>query len=275
MRLVYGLLSLGVRPVTPRSRQIDHKVIRVLEILALPAAVILTGYVGFIFGTVPANPWWSSPLRPLVFLAAAAVAGFSIILIAAILLRPRAIPDDTVRTLGKGLVCSVVAVAALCALEIISILYPGGTAQQVLATIFGREGPVFGTFFYGQLLLGVGAPLVLVGAALACRFRGAVLKLCCLASGFLGIAHTFLLLWNVVVGGQLMSKSLRGIIEYDPHWGGRKGILAVIVIVSLPVVIFAIYSFFVPIFKDREDDGDGEEEIEPAATPSGAATPVA
>ena len=254
LRWLYAILSLGVRPVTPRSRAIDHKVIVVLEILALPAAIILTGYVGFIFGTVPANPWWSSPLRPLIFLAGAAVAGLSMVMVAGIALRPRLIPDETIRSLSKGLVACLVAVAALCALEVISILYPGGTAQQVLDMIFGPGGPVRGTFFYGQLLLGVAVPLAILVVALAANFRGALLKASAFASGLLGIAGTFLLLWNVVIGGQLASKSLRGIVDYQPHLGGRKGVIAVLVIACLPIVLFAIYNFLVPAFARDEDE---------------------
>ena len=36
--------------------------------IGIPSAFLLHGYVGFIFGSVKANPWWSSPLMPVVFM---------------------------------------------------------------------------------------------------------------------------------------------------------------------------------------------------------------
>jgi Ni/Fe-hydrogenase subunit HybB-like protein len=256
VRWLFAVLSLGVRPVTPESRRADEKLIKALEILALPAAIILTGYVGFIFGTVPANPWWSSPLRPLVFLAAAAAGGFGLVTAAGIVLRPVSLPDETVRSLATWLLGSLIAVAVLCGLEVISILYPGGTAQEVVGKLFGKGGPLWGTFFIGQLLVGVGGPLVLLGGAFLLRLRGVLLKFCALLSGILGLAHVALLLWNVVVGGQLVSKSLRGMIDYEPHAGGTKGVIATIVVACLPAVLFAVYSLLVPVFKRDEEEAE-------------------
>jgi len=253
---LFALLSLGIKDVSPEARRVDEKVIKALEILALPAAVILTGYVGFIFGTVPANPWWSSPLRPLVFLAAAATGGFGLVLVGAVGLRPFRTPDETVRALGKYLLASLVCVASLAILEIVSILYPGGNAMQVVSELFGRGGPLFKTFFEGQLLLGVVLPVVLLGGALLLRLKGLLLKVAALLAGGLGLAHVFILLWNVVIGGQLVSKSLRGSILYEVPIGGQKGLVATVAVALLPLVLFTVYSFFVPVF---ESDGDEEE----------------
>ena len=43
--------------------------------IGIPSAFLLHGYVGFIFGSIKANPWWSSPLMPIVFLFSAMVSG--------------------------------------------------------------------------------------------------------------------------------------------------------------------------------------------------------
>ncbi len=252
-RWLFAALSLGVRPVTPESRELDRKLIKVLEILALPAAIVLTGYVGFIFGTVPANPWWSSPIRPLVFLGAAVTSGFSLVTLVAVLLRPNTIPDETIRSLGKCLLGSLVTTAALSGLEVLSIAYPGGTAQHIIAELFGAGGLLYGTYFYGQMLICVGGPLVLLGGALLLGARGRTLKLAAALSGLLGVTHTAILLWNVVIGGQLVSKSLRGRILYAPPFGGHKGILATVFVALLPIVIFAILALLVPLFEKSEN----------------------
>ena len=42
--------------------------IKVLATAGIPAACVLHGYVGFLFGAINANPWWSTPLTPPIFL---------------------------------------------------------------------------------------------------------------------------------------------------------------------------------------------------------------
>jgi len=47
----------------------------------VPSAFLLHGYVGFIFGSVKANPWWSTPLMPIVFLFSAMVSGIALVML--------------------------------------------------------------------------------------------------------------------------------------------------------------------------------------------------
>ena len=55
-RLFYSVLALGVREITEEARRIDHKIITALAAIGIPAACVLHGYVGFIFGAIKANP---------------------------------------------------------------------------------------------------------------------------------------------------------------------------------------------------------------------------
>ena len=52
--------------------------------------------------------------------------------------------------------------------------------------------------------------------------------------------------WNVVIGGQLVSKSLRGFTSYVPPLTGEAGILMAGVILLLPLVFFLILSYLLP-----------------------------
>ena len=54
---------------------------RLITLIGIPSAFLLHGYVGFIFGSVKANPWWSSVLIPVVFLFSAIVSGIALILV--------------------------------------------------------------------------------------------------------------------------------------------------------------------------------------------------
>src|SRR5215475_3480861 len=70
-RLLYGVLTLGSDNISPESLRVDDRVGRAVTIIGIPSAFLLHGYVGFIFGSIKANPWWSTPLMPIVFLFSA------------------------------------------------------------------------------------------------------------------------------------------------------------------------------------------------------------
>ena len=47
--------------------------------------------------------------------------------------------------------------------------------------------------------------------------------------------------WNVVIGGQLFSKSLRGFTTYTPTLLGKEGLVVALILFVLP--FFTIYAF--------------------------------
>src|SRR3989338_1980396 len=79
--LPYRILTLGVYDVSDEAIKTDHKVITILATIGIPSACLLHGYVGFLFGAVKANPWWSTPLMPIIFLFSAVVSGIALLII--------------------------------------------------------------------------------------------------------------------------------------------------------------------------------------------------
>src|SRR5580765_3917775 len=73
LRRIYRLMTLGSSNISERSLHIDERVGWVVTLIGIPSAFLLHGYVGFIFGSIKANPWWSSPLMPVVFIFSAMV----------------------------------------------------------------------------------------------------------------------------------------------------------------------------------------------------------
>jgi Ni/Fe-hydrogenase subunit HybB-like protein len=72
-RQLYRAMALWSDDLSEESRRLDDKVGYILTIIGIPSAFLLHGYVGFIFGSIKANPWWSTPLMPIVFLFSAIV----------------------------------------------------------------------------------------------------------------------------------------------------------------------------------------------------------
>src|SRR3972149_6169262 len=80
MNWVYRGLSLFSTDISEAASAFDRKAIRSITIIGIPSAFLLHGYVGFIFGSVKANPAWGSVLMPIVFLMSAIVSGIALVM---------------------------------------------------------------------------------------------------------------------------------------------------------------------------------------------------
>src|ERR1700687_739613 len=80
-RWIYRLMTLGSSNLSQHALDIDERVGWLITLIGIPSAFLLHGYVGFIFGSIKANPWWSSPLMPVVFIFSAMVSGIAGVLL--------------------------------------------------------------------------------------------------------------------------------------------------------------------------------------------------
>ncbi|MCL4789421.1 MAG: polysulfide reductase NrfD, partial [Verrucomicrobia bacterium] len=76
--LLYRIFTVGVTDTSEGSVKLDHKIGHILSIVGIPSAFLLHGYVGFIFGSVKANPWWGNVLMPIIFIMSAMVSGIAL-----------------------------------------------------------------------------------------------------------------------------------------------------------------------------------------------------
>jgi predicted membrane protein len=67
------------------------------------------------------------------------------------------------------------------------------------------------------------------------------------------LLQVLIMRWNVVIGGQLMSKSARGYTEFHPEWFDKEGIIAVIIVMAIPFIILFVLSRIFPFWaQDNE-----------------------
>src|SRR6266496_3424273 len=62
--LMFRLFTVGVQDVSDKALRFDERLGRIVSIIGIPSAFLLHGYVGFIFGSIKANPWWGNVLMP-------------------------------------------------------------------------------------------------------------------------------------------------------------------------------------------------------------------
>ena len=246
-RRVYRILTLGVYDITEKTLGRDHKIITVLAALGIPAACILHGYVGFIFGAIKANPWWSTSLMPIIFLLSAIVSGIAlltVLYIAVTKLRKAKLEHETVRALGLWLGGFLTLAFTLELLEIYTMMYESGHVWPILQDLITNKIAV--SYLGIQFGMGAVLPLMILGTSALGRFSTVVKTRLTAAAAGLVLVGVFAMRWNVVIGGQLISKSFRGLNEYTPPLLGETGILISAALMLLPLVFFALIAFFIP-----------------------------
>jgi Ni/Fe-hydrogenase subunit HybB-like protein len=237
-RALYTALALGLKDVSEKALRFDERAGRFITIVGIPSAVLLHGYVGFIFGSVKGNPWWSSVLMPVIFLMSAIVSGIAVVLLIYIVTtnwRRQKLDVKCVSAIGRYLMFALIFDLTLEALDIIHRMYEAGEWFEILRLL--SSGHLIETMFIGQLFLGAVVPLVILAIMQAAKMgeREKVwMHSLCAALVLLGV---FLMRWNVVIGGQLFSKSLSGLTTFRLEMAGQEGLLVAAAIFVLPFFI--------------------------------------
>lgn len=274
-RLVYQALTLGVHEIDEKTRRIDEKVIRALAGIGIPAAALLHGYVGFLFGSLKANPWWSTPLMPTIFLMSAIVSGVALLIVmyvGTMKLLARPLDDACLGALVKWLLGFLLVDLALEGLEVLNMVYQAEESWEIISRLITEGIPI--SYFGIQLFLGSLIPVLLLHAVAGSLVRGEKATWVAFLSALLVLVGVFAMRWNVVIGGQLVSKSLHGLLTYTPTLGGREGVLAAAAIMTLPFYIFSLIVSFLPPWGRPADAEDAVTEEEVRAIPKPAAASV-
>jgi Ni/Fe-hydrogenase subunit HybB-like protein len=238
LRILYKLMSLGSSNISPRALHIDEKVGWIVTLIGIPSAFLLHGYVGFIFGSIKANPWWSSPLMPVVFIFSAMVSGISgvmLIYMATTKLRGQKIDMRCVDTIAMYLFYIFIIDFSLEMLDLIHRIYEADESFRSLD--FMVHTRLYIPHIVIQIILGTATPLVLLFITQIVKFPEQIRKRIYVTSGCLALMGIFAMRWNVVIGGQLFSKSFLGYTTYKMALVTREGSLVALGLAILPLFI--------------------------------------
>ena len=258
-RLFYYLLTLGVRDVSPRALAFDSWAGRLITLIGIPSAFLLHGYVGFIFGSIKANPWWSSVLIPIVFLFSAIVSGIALVLViymVASLARSAPIDMRCLDKLASFLLYALIVDLSLEVLDFIHRLYEAEESIAILSELVSSR--LFLSLVVLQVLMGTVIPmisLILISPAFASRSvirtSDELRRLFYLAAAVLIQVGIFSTRWNIVIGGQLFSKSLRGLTVFKLDMLGPEGFFVSAGLLILPLVILYVLVRILPPWTNR------------------------
>jgi Ni/Fe-hydrogenase subunit HybB-like protein len=251
IKYLYKLLTLGATDISEAALQFDDRAGKIITILGIPSAFLLHGYVGFIFGSVKANPWWSSVLMPVVFLFSAIVSGMAMVMLIYMVtswIRWKAIDMACLNKLGEFLLYALIVDFSLEFLDFIHRLYESEESIRILSQLITDR--LFISLVILQVLMGGLVPMVGLVAARFGRLPDEMRRMIYFLVGILIQVGIFSMRWNVVVGGQMFSKSLRGLTVYKVHLFGLEGLFFSMGLLILPVIILYVLMKLLPPWID-------------------------
>jgi Ni/Fe-hydrogenase subunit HybB-like protein len=256
-RWIYTIMTLGSSNISKRSLHIDERVGWVVTLVGIPSAFLLHGYVGFIFGSIKANPWWSSPLMPVVFIFSAMVSGIAgvmVIYMATTKLRGRKIDMRCVDTIAMYLFYTFIIDFSLEMLDLIHRIYEADESFRSL------DFMVHSKLFFSQIVLQIGlgtlVPLILLGLTQVAKLPELARKRIYSFAGALTLIGIFAMRWNVVIGGQLFSKSFLGYTTYKMSLVTKEGLIVAVGLTLLPLgILWVLVKLLPPWPEDHATQG--------------------
>ena len=221
---IYRLLTLGSYDVSERALASDHRWTKVLAAIGIASAAGLHGYVGFVFGSLKSREWWSSDLMPIIFILSAVVSGVAVLTLIYVVsskVRKAPIDENCVQGLARVLLSFLIVTLVIEALEYAEMMYRRIEGIEMVKHL------IFGPINVGLAIQVVfsAVSLVILAVLLARNVRGRAFIGWMSLAAVLVMSAVLAMRWNVVIGGQELSKSAKGLITYTPPVWGREGVV--------------------------------------------------
>jgi Ni/Fe-hydrogenase subunit HybB-like protein len=247
MKSVYGALSLFSKDLSPEALAFDRKASKFVTVIGIPSAFLLHGYVGFIFGSVKANPWWGSVLMPIVFLMSAIVSGIAMVMFLYIilsLLRNEKLDMRCLDKIGLFLMVAIIVDFAMEGLDYVHRIYQSEESIGIIAELVSSK--LFFSMVIVQIMLGMLLPLLILALVRIANFNEDMRRILYFTSALLVLVGIFSMRWNVVIGGQLFSKSFRGLMAYKMELTGIESLMTALMLLALPFIILTVLYRLLP-----------------------------
>jgi Ni/Fe-hydrogenase subunit HybB-like protein len=197
MRGVYKALSLWTTDISPKAVKWDDRLGYIITVIGIPSAFLLHGYVGFIFGSIKANPWWSTVLMPVIFIFSAMVSGIALIMVlymAVCFLRKVKIDMPCLDTIAKYLFYMLILDFTLESLDQVHRIYEAEESFDILHMLV--NGRLNITLFLFQIISGMIIPMIGIGIIQIFKVREQVRKIIYLTTGIMVLVGIFFMRWR-------------------------------------------------------------------------------
>ena len=247
LRWPWHILALGSLDVSEKAMSYDRKWLFALAIIGIPGAHGLHGYVGFVFGSLKSREWWSSDLMPVIFLLSAIISGTALVIILYVLsckLRKVAVDLACLKVMAYALWGFMMFTLVLEGVEFLSLVYRGREGIDVIMEFV--KGPLVVPFFILQFGCGSVLPLAIITYMIWRGTSGTALIVGITGCSILVLLAVLMMRYNVVIGGQEISKTARGLVAYRPPIFDREGLLAAGIVLIVPMIMLSVLVRLLP-----------------------------
>jgi Ni/Fe-hydrogenase subunit HybB-like protein len=253
VKAFYYLLALGSTDVSEEALKIDHKITLFLASIGIPSACILHGYVGFLFGSLKSNPWWSTPLMPVIFLLSAIVSGISVLAVTYVIVmkfKKQPVDSACLKSLFTYLWAFFILDITLESMEVVTMLYESHEEWHIISQMLTQK--LGFSYIFLQMAVCSVIPFIVLGFVTLKKMKDSTRNTLGIICSVMILVQVLAMRWNVIIGGQLFSKSLRGLTSYAPTFLGREGLLVAIVLFSAPFIVMYIFNLILPFWDKVE-----------------------
>jgi Ni/Fe-hydrogenase subunit HybB-like protein len=197
--------------------------------------------VGFVFGSLKSREWWSSDLMPVIFLLSAIISGTAFVIIlyvASCKLRKVSIDLPCMKIMAYALWGFMMFTLLIEGVEFLSLVYRGREGIDVILEFV--TGPLIIPFFILQFGIGSVLPLIIITFLIWRGTSGKALIVGITGSAILVLLAVLMMRYNVVIGGQEISKTAKGLIAYRPPIFDREGLAAAGIVLTIPLILLAV-----------------------------------
>jgi len=192
-------------------------------------------------------------MMPIVFLFSAIVSGIALVLLLYIVtswMRRTAVDIICVDTVARYLFYAFLVDFALESIDLIHRIYEADESFRALD--FMVKTRLFTSQIVLQIIIGTLVPLALLATTQLARLSDRTRVRLYVSAAALTLVGIFAMRWNVVIGGQLFSKSFLGYTTYKMGFATREGLLPAILLMLLPFGILAVLVKLLPPWTSAE-----------------------
>ena len=190
---------------------------------------------------------------PVVFIFSAMVSGIAAVMLLYMLMtwaRGQSIDMRCVDTVARYLFYTFIIDFSLEMLDLIHRIYEADESFRSLD--FMVHTKLYVSHIVVQIVLGTVTPIALLALTQVVKLNEMARKRIYALAGCLTLIGIFAMRWNVVIGGQLFSKSFLGYTTYKMGLVTREGLLMAIVLTVLPLVILWVLVKLLPPWAERD-----------------------
>ena len=189
---------------------------------------------------------------PIIFLFSAIVSGIALLIVLYVVvskLRRVRIDHDCLKGLILALWGFLMFTVILEGLEFSNLVYKGKEGVDMIMTYV--QGPLFVRYFVLQFGFGALLPVFLMGMMIAVNLRGRAFNIGATVSALLVLMNVLLMRWNVVIGGQEISKTGKGLLTYQMPLFGHESFMSALTLLIAPFVLLWVLTRLFPPWVDQ------------------------